>query len=70
MENSNLTKILVVEDNLDDSFMLIRQLEKAQIDDHLSGPSASRSQRPTNSREDPARISSLIRSRHRDDQLD
>ncbi len=36
MENSNLTKILVVEDNLDDSFMLIRQLEKAQIDDHVT----------------------------------
>jgi CheY-like chemotaxis protein len=30
------TNILVVEDNADDSFMLTRQLEKAQIDDHVT----------------------------------
>jgi two-component system response regulator len=30
------TNILVVEDDVNDSFMLIRQIEKAQIDDHVS----------------------------------
>lgn len=30
------TNILVVEDNADDSFMLVRQLEKAQIDDQVT----------------------------------
>jgi CheY-like chemotaxis protein len=35
MEPVKSTKILVVEDDADDSFMLVRQLEKAQIDDHV-----------------------------------
>ena len=30
------TNILIVEDDADDSFMLIRQLEKAEIDDHVT----------------------------------
>jgi CheY-like chemotaxis protein len=33
---SKSTKILVVEDDANDSFMLIRQLEKAQIDDSVT----------------------------------
>lgn len=41
---SKSTKILVVEDDANDSFMLIRQLEKAQIDDSVTvvenGPKA------------------------------
>ena len=36
MEPSKSTNILIVEDNADDSFMLVRQLEKAQIDDHIT----------------------------------
>lgn len=41
---SKSTKILVVEDDANDSYMLIRQLEKAQIDDSVTvvenGPKA------------------------------
>ena len=33
---SNSTNVLVVEDDANDSFMLIRQLEKAQIDDNAT----------------------------------
>jgi chemotaxis family two-component system response regulator Rcp1 len=36
MEAPDLTQILVVEDNADDSFILTRQLAKAQIDDHVT----------------------------------
>ena len=36
MERPRSTKILVVEDDADDSFMLMRQLEKAQIDDQVT----------------------------------
>lgn len=36
MEPARSTKILVVEDDADDSFMLVRQLEKAQIDDQVT----------------------------------
>jgi CheY-like chemotaxis protein len=36
MEPAKSTNILVVEDDADDSFMLVRQLEKAQIDDHVT----------------------------------
>ena len=36
MEPLTLTHILVVEDNLDDSFLLTRQIQKAQIDDHVA----------------------------------
>ena len=36
MESASSTSILVVEDNADDSFMLTRQLQKAQIDDHAT----------------------------------
>jgi CheY-like chemotaxis protein len=36
METEKYTKILVVEDNADDSLMLIRQLQKAQLDDHVT----------------------------------
>ena len=36
MEPRRLANILVVEDNADDSFLLIRQLQKAQIDDHVT----------------------------------
>jgi len=36
MESSKIGEIIVVEDNADDSFLLIRQLEKAQIDDHVT----------------------------------
>jgi CheY-like chemotaxis protein len=36
MKAPKSTNMLVVEDNADDSFMLIRQLEKAQIDDHVT----------------------------------
>jgi len=36
MEPQKSTHILIVEDNDDDSFMLIRQLERAQIHDHAT----------------------------------
>jgi CheY-like chemotaxis protein len=36
METKPLTQILVVEDNEDDTFILTRQLAKAQIDDHVT----------------------------------
>ncbi len=36
MEQIQSTNILVVEDNVDDSFMLTRQLKRAQIDDHVT----------------------------------
>jgi two-component system, response regulator len=34
--DAQTTNILVVEDDANDSFMLIRQIEKAQIDDHVT----------------------------------
>jgi two-component system response regulator len=36
MDSAKSTNILIVEDDADDSFMLVRQLEKAQIDDHVT----------------------------------
>jgi CheY-like chemotaxis protein len=36
MEGATSTRILVVEDDANDSFMLLRQIEKAQIDDHVT----------------------------------
>ena len=36
MNSNNGTRILVVEDDQDDSFLLTRQLAKAQIDDHVT----------------------------------
>jgi CheY-like chemotaxis protein len=36
MEGPTSTRILVVEDDANDSFMLVRQIEKAQIDDHVT----------------------------------
>ena len=36
MDPAKSTTILVVEDDANDSFLLIRQLEKAQIDDHVT----------------------------------
>jgi CheY-like chemotaxis protein len=33
MRTDNLTRLLVVEDNVDDTFLLTRQLARAQIDD-------------------------------------
>jgi CheY-like chemotaxis protein len=36
MDPGKSTNILIVEDDADDSFMLVRQLEKAQIDDHVT----------------------------------
>ncbi len=36
MDDSRPTRILIVEDDANDSFMLLRQIEKAQIDDHVT----------------------------------
>jgi CheY-like chemotaxis protein len=36
MEGAPSTRILVVEDDANDSYMLLRQIEKAQIDDHVT----------------------------------
>jgi len=36
MAQNEATQILVIEDNADDSFLLYRQLAKAQIDDHVT----------------------------------
>ncbi len=36
MQSGNLTKLLVVEDNINDSFLLTHQLARAQIDDCIT----------------------------------
>jgi len=36
MQTGNLTKLLVVEDNINDSYLLTHQLAKAQIDDCIT----------------------------------
>ena len=35
MESTASSNILVVEDNANDSFMLLRELERAQLEDHV-----------------------------------
>jgi CheY-like chemotaxis protein len=35
MEPNQTTQILVVEDDADDSFLLMREIERAQLDDHV-----------------------------------